>query len=270
MSINITTQGPRLDSSASTAPSSVVTEGKVSQGYAAGAISPSVESVSISTMASRLAKAEQTTAQANASLSKSELRDKTIKTMSEVSYNLDPATKAQKAKEIPEPQDSSAFESAEAATKFMDNILGPNPFKGMSREQLVTIYNDESGTFTANEKYAAHRQVYDEEIAWRIEFAEQTRQEYSQTGKLTNSFKAALEHFNALPALEQAWYPENYASSLQERIDLDFNYFTGMAHGQAGTSGTSLADVFGDPKGIANRIQLPDLFARKAGDSPRS
>jgi hypothetical protein len=269
MSINIPTQAPRLDSSALATSTFAPTAGKSAHAYAAAAISPASESVSISTLASRLAKAEQATEQANAGLSKSELREKALKTIRDVNYDLDPATKALKAKERPQPTDSSAMESAEAATKFMDDVRGPNPFKGVPREQLVTIYNDESGTFTASEKATAYRQVYDEEIAWRIEFAKQTTQEYEQTGKLTNSFKAALEHFNELPALEQAWYPEDYASSLQERTDLDYNYFTGMSYGQSGTSGDSLADVFGDPKGIANQIKLPDLFARKESETPR-
>jgi len=38
----------------------------------------------------------------------------------------------------------------------MNNITGPNPFSGLSREQPLTIVNDESGTFTPNEKYASY------------------------------------------------------------------------------------------------------------------
>ncbi len=56
--------------------------------------------------------------------------------------------------------------------------------------------------------------------------------EYNSTGKLTNFFKSVLDHFKELPAIEQAQYPKDYASDLQSKIDLDFNYRTHQAEGR--------------------------------------
>ncbi|WP_323034235.1 hypothetical protein [Pararhodobacter sp.] len=41
--------------------------------------------------------------------------------------------------------------------------------------------------------------------------------EYNSTGKLTNFFSSVLDHFKELPAIEQAQYPQDYASDLGQR-----------------------------------------------------
>jgi hypothetical protein len=49
-----------------------------------------------------------------------------------------------------------ALASAAAANAYVADLSGPNPFAGLSREQLSAITNDESGTFTTTERYAAY------------------------------------------------------------------------------------------------------------------
>ncbi len=49
---------------------------------------------------------------------------------------------------------------------------------------------------------------------------------------MTNFFRSVLDYFNELPAIEQAQYPNDYASDLQSKIDLDFNYRTHRAEGK--------------------------------------
>jgi hypothetical protein len=99
----------------------------------------------------------------------------------------------------------------------------------LSHEQLSNIIYDDSDTFTVNERQAAWRESYDQEEAWGEKVAAQAVAEYRNSGKLTNFFTSILDHFNKLPAIEQAQYPQEYASNLQSRINLDFNYRTNQA-----------------------------------------
>lgn len=191
--------------------------------------------VSISSLASRLSRAE---GGGGGPLSHKALGEKMRANIERITYPLDAQHKAAAARQLPEPNDAASSASAQAANAYVENPRGPNPFAGLSREQLSTIVNDESGTFTINEQRAAFRQAYDEEQKWREKVVAQAMQEYHATGKLTDFFKAALEHFNGLPETEQALYPADYGADLQDKIDLDFNYFTHSAGGQTGVDTT--------------------------------
>lgn len=169
---------------------------------------------------------------------------------------------------MPEPSNPESSASAKAANDYVNNLGEKNPFTGLSREQLSTIANDESGSFTTNEKYAAYRQAYDEEQKWRSEVVAKAMQEYEDTGKLTNFFKSALSHFNELPIQEQSLYSEEYAKDLEEKIDLDFNYFTHMGHGLPGQANESLASLNKGPGfEISKLISFP---SNSLGYMPRS
>jgi len=218
------------------------------------------DSVSISTLASRLVLAEDATRLSNASLSTPALRDKVTKNLQNINYPLDSANKLQKSEELPTPLDEASKASAEAANKFMDNITGPSPFAGLSREQLTTIYNDESGTFTTNEKYAAYREAYNQEISWRSAFVAKANAEYEMKGTQTQAFSAALAHYKELPLLEQVLYPDTYASNLEEKIKLDYNYFTNTAHGQTGFTADSLANLANRNRDLNSSVTIPDIF----------
>lgn len=217
--------------------------------------------VTISALASRLNKAESFSSGVNSKLSRNELGAKVQKNIEKINYPLTEQNKARMAKEVPEPADASALASASAANDYVNNLNGPNPFADLSREQLSTIANDESGTFTMNEKYAAYRQAYDEEQAWRSKVVAEGMQEYHRTGKLTDFFKSALAHFNGLPSAEQSLYPGNYAADLQDKVDLDFNYFTSMPYGLPGKAEVSLANLnSAGGLNIADVIKLPNIF----------
>ena len=68
--------------------------------------------------------------------------------------------------------------------------------------------------------------------------------EYNNSGKLTKFFTSVLDHFNQLPAIEQAQYPQEYASNLEYRIDLDFNYRTNQAGDDEKTQKSFLDMIF--------------------------
>ena len=205
---------------------------------AAGAVA---DEVVISTLAGRLSAAEKATSATIRGYDHATLGAWVNDNTTDILYPLDAEHKAAAAKQLPQPNDAASAKSAAAATAYVDN-KGPNPFAGLSREQLSAITNDDSGTFTINERRAAFTQAYDEEQAWRTQVVAQAMQEYNTTGKMTNFFKSALAHFNELPQLEQAQYPDNYASGLEDKIKLDFNYFNHAAGDGPPTPG-SLADM---------------------------
>ncbi|WP_332860291.1 hypothetical protein [Janthinobacterium svalbardensis] len=221
----------------------------------AGAVA---DEVVISTLAGRLSAAATATSAAIRGYDHATLGAWVNDNTTDILYPLDAGHKAAAAKQLPQPNDAATAKSAAAATAFVDN-KGPNPFAGLSREQLSAISNDDSGTFTINERRAAFTQAYDEEQAWRSQVVAQAMAEYNTTGKMTNFFKSVLGHFNALPQLEQAQYPANYASDLEDKIKLDFNYFNHAA-GNGGPTPGSLADMQKnqDKKGL----DLFDLLIR--------
>lgn len=232
----VTPAGVSVADTATGAPSAAVPSAGVSTG------------VSISSLASRLSRAEGARGEA---LSHGALGDKVRANIERINYPLDAQHKAVAAQQLPEPDDAASSASAQAANAYVDNPRGPNPFAGLSREQLSTIVNDESGTFTINEQRAAYRQAYDEEQKWREQVVAQAMQEYHDTGKLTDFFKAALDHFNGLPETEQALYPADYGADLQDKIDLDFNYFTHSAGGQSGVT-SAIERALGRREPVAN------------------
>lgn len=89
----------------------------------------------------------------------------------------------------------------------------PNPFAGLSREELVLIVYDETDTFTTNEKYAALRGVHQIELAARQAFGHR-----SQTGAFKDYpylFHAEpLMHYRSLSLVEQAQYSDDYEDML--------------------------------------------------------
>jgi hypothetical protein len=221
----------------------------------AGAVA---DEVVISTLAGRLSQASVATSATIRGFDHATLAAWVNGNTTDILYPLDAEHKAVAAKQVPQPNDAAAAKSAAAATAFVDN-KSPNPFAGLSREQLSAISNDDSGTFTVNERRAAFTQAYDEEQAWRSQVVAQAMQEYNTTGKTTNFFKSVLAHFNALPQLEQSQYPANYASDLEGKIKLDFNYFN-HAPGNGGPTPGSLADML--KKQDKNSLELFDLLLR--------
>jgi hypothetical protein len=212
---------------------------------------------SISTLAARLSAASTSITETTNGLDHQALYAKVEKNIQTILYPFEGEQKAAAAKQTPQPNDAASTQSASAATAYLEGS-GANPFKGLSREQLSTITNDESGSFTVNEKRAAYRQAHSEEEAWRMQVIAKAVQEYESSGKLTAFFKESLAHFMDLPKMEQAVYPEDYASGLADKIKLDFNYFTHSAGDGAPTPGSlATLNTNGNASNIADLIKFP-------------
>lgn len=129
--------------------------------------------------------------------------------------------------EVPDTNNPERLARAKQATAFT-NGAGNNPFQGMSREQLDLIAYDDSGSFTMNERRAAWQESYNQEESWRVMAVAQSKIEWAQGEfKQTHFFKSVLQHYEELPKIEQAQYPEDYLTRLQYLIKMDFNFVTG-------------------------------------------
>lgn len=215
------------------------------------------DDVSVSTLAARLSKASTSITESTTGLEYKALNAKATKNIQTILYPFEGEQKAAAAKQIPQPNDAAAVQSAAAATAYLEG-KGSNPFTGLSREQLSTITNDESGAFTVNERRAAYRQAHSEEEAWRTQVIAKAVKEYEESGKLTEFFKESLAHFMELPKMEQVLYPEDYASGLADKIKLDFNYFTHAPGDGAPTPGSLATLNSGGKSTLADLIKFPE------------
>jgi len=191
----------------------------------------------ISTLAQQLAASASKAEERDKTLTRSELADKAKSILNHVVGDSYYANKELHDSEIPNTSDPELLSRAKQAKEFVNDASRgghsiKNPFSGLSREQLSNIIYDESSTYTVNERHAAWRESYDQEEVWREKVAAQAMAEYNSTGKLTNFFSSVLDHFKGLPEIEQAQYPKDYASDLQSKIDLDFNYRTHQVEGK--------------------------------------
>jgi len=120
--------------------------------------------------------------------------------------------------EVPNSDDPQRLAQARQATDFT-NGNGTNPFKGMSREQLALIAYDDSGAFTINERRAAWSEADDQEQMWKRAIIAKMNDEYHRTGKVSaRTHQAVLDHYKALPAIEEAQLPTGYDTQLQAWI----------------------------------------------------
>lgn len=201
----------------------------------------------ISTLARQLAASATRADERDKTLSRSELADKAKSALDQILGDAYQANKDKYNNEVPNTHDTELLARAKQATEFVTSSdrgsrSVKNPFASLSNEQLSTIIYDDSGTYTVNERRAAYYESYDREEAWREKVAAQAMDEYNRTGKMTNFFQSILDHFKELPAIEQAQYPQNYASDLESKISLDFNYRTHRAEGD-GKTPTSLIEM---------------------------
>lgn len=234
---------------------------KAAPAQANSGVGATAQDTVISTLASRLSMAASVTGANMQGLDRQSLAARINSNTDAILYTLDDEHKAAAARQVPEPNDAASARSAAAATAYVDG-KAPNPFAGLSREQLATIVQDESGAFTVNERRAAFMQAYREEETWREQVVAEAMREYNTTGKMTIFFKSVLAHFNDLPKLEQALYPENYASDLEDKIELDFNYFNHAAGDAPATPG-SLADLMKKQDSL-HALDLFDLLGAGA------
>jgi len=191
----------------------------------------------ISTLARQLADSASRAEVRDKTLSRSELADKAKSLLSKISGDSYQATKKTHDSEVPKTDDPELLARAKQATEFVNrssnNGNEKNPFVGLSREQLANVIYDDSGTYTVNERRAAWMESSKQEEEWSRKVTSEAMDEYNRTGKMTNFFRSVLDHFKELPAIEQAQYPKDYASDLEYKINLDFNYRTHQAEGKS-------------------------------------
>ncbi len=215
----------------------------------------------ISTLARQLAASTSRAEERDRTLTRSELADKAKSILNQTVGDAYYANKARHDSEVPKTGDPELLARAKQATAFVNDAARggnaiKNPFSGLSREQLSNIIYDDSGTYTVNERHAAWRESYDQEEAWREKVAAKAMAEYNSTGKLTNFFSSVLDHFKELPAIEQAQYPQDYASDLGSKISWDFNYRTHQAEGKGE-----------DPKSLIEMLLSSNPEVAKQSDS---
>ena len=168
---------------------------------------------------------------AYAVLTREELGEQASTLLKKITGTTYDASRAARHAETPDSSDPERVARAAEATAFVSGN-GKNPFAGLSRESLALITYDDSGLYTTNERRAAWEESYDQEYSWRKEVVAQAMAEYDSSGKLTDFFSSVLKHYETLPAIEQAQYPDNYAAKLQKWIDLDYNYFSNTVEGK--------------------------------------
>jgi hypothetical protein len=205
--------------------------------------------LTISTLSTQLAASAKLIDERVATLSPDELAKKTKAVLSQIEGDSYFANKAKYDSEVPNTNDPELLNRAKQATAFVNSAAQgskseKNPFVGLSREQLSNVVNDDSGTYTVNERRAASYEADSQEEEWRVKVTSAGMSEYNNSGKMTNFFTAVLDHFKALPTIEQALYPKEYATDLQSRIDLDFNYRTNQAGDDEKTQQSFLDMIF--------------------------
>ncbi|QIZ45516.1 hypothetical protein [Dickeya zeae] len=174
--------------------------------------------VQLSGMARLLSEAATRAAARDASTDRSGLKaiaDATIETLLGPGYNQ---SKAAYDAEVPDSTDPQRLVQATQATDFL-NGKGTNPFKGMSRDQLALITYDDSGAFTVNERRAAWKESYDQNQEWKRAVVARIMEEYNSKGRVSSStYQSILDHYQSLPAIEEAQLPDGYASQLMTQI----------------------------------------------------
>jgi len=128
--------------------------------------------------------------------------------------------------EVPKTDDPGLLNRAEQATAFLAKRFsgdegGKSPFSGLSREQLVLIAYDDKGPYTVNERRVAWGDAQKIESDWRFKAVAQGSLEASVTGRYPKFLTEVLEHYRALPAIEQAQYDEGYETRLLDNIKND-------------------------------------------------
>jgi len=134
------------------------------------------------------------------------------------------AGKARHDLELPKSAELERLERARRATDFINcsdrGAYAKNPFAGLSRDQLVLIAYDDSGSYTMNERRAAWYGSSDLESEWARGVVARGRLESNSTGRVPKFLKEVLDHYKVLPRIEkvQERYPENYVAEMEEKI----------------------------------------------------
>lgn len=149
-------------------------------------------------------------------MTQSQLKEEAQRILAPITGYTSDAAIAKADAEVPNTDDPEILARAKQATAFLKNDAS-NPFLRMSRETLVGIVYDDSGSYTTNERMAAlSEQQRQDSIYWRNVFAESTSQ-----GSQRAIYKASIDYYNQLSPLERAIdnYPPGYAALMQVKMN---------------------------------------------------
>lgn len=118
--------------------------------------------------------------------------------------------------EVPDSDDLERLERARQATDYL-HAKAPNPFAGMSQEQLSLIVYDEGGAFTVNERRAAWLESNRQSCEWTSVVGEKLWNVRQRPGETAEVLKEILEYYRSLPPIMEAQYG-NYETSISSRI----------------------------------------------------
>jgi hypothetical protein len=118
-------------------------------------------------------------------------------------------------REVPDSSDPERLRQAAQATESLYGRAS-NPFAGLGRSALSAIIYDESGAYTANERFAATSQRAElDQAFWQPVF-----QQAMATGDWRPVIVAGLSFYAGLSPLEQSAYPANYVQLMQQYLML--------------------------------------------------
>ena len=118
----------------------------------------------------------------------------------------------------PDTDDAQWLERIQQATDFV-NAKGPNPFKGMSREQLSLITYDQEGSFTINERRAASAEAGAQEFEWAKYIIDKMDAERRSTGRSDQAMLETIAHYDSLPRIDVAAYG-NYEATIRNTLQM--------------------------------------------------
>jgi len=203
----------------------------ISQASTNDAVAPVISSVSsefsgISTLSRQLSASAQRAELRDDNLSRKQLSDLNNTLVNQFSGQSYFINKIKHDSEVPTTLDPELIARAHQATEYVNKAaIGDktvsNPFAGLQRDQLALISYDDSGRYTVNERRAASYRSDQIEQEWRKKFCAMAMDEYHRTGSTQTPKILAemLSHYQTLPRIEQAQFPEGYAAGLQIRID---------------------------------------------------
>lgn len=188
------------------------------------AISGKTDTARVSTLALQLGESAIRAEARDKSATRQQLGEFVSKSIAHLFPEPTSAKKALHDVEVPKTNDSQLLERARQATIYVNKAAAQdptakNPFVGLTREQATLIAYDAEGPYTTNERCAAWRHVANLEEQWRAGLMARGWQESDSTGGRVPKFMTeCLDHYRALPVIEQARYDEGYEARLLTSI----------------------------------------------------
>ncbi|PMR73986.1 hypothetical protein [Billgrantia endophytica] len=216
---------PIADNSTRVTPTASTIEYTDASSSASGSSSPSSQ---LSTLAQQLSDSALRADERDSALSRKELGVRAEERLGQILGPNYTANKARHDSEVPNTDDPALLARAQQATDFVNTANSsretPNPFSGLSNDQLTLIIYDDSGAYTVNERRTAYYEAAEQRQAWKREVVAKTIAEYNSTGKMTNFYSEVLAYYESFPPIEKAQYPVDYTENLQQRINDDTDH----------------------------------------------